>query len=238
MEAPLREIFTSIQGEGPYVGYRHLFVRFGGCNLHCRYCDTPKDVPSAYRVENPPGSRRFTMHANPATVDDILSRLASLPREIYHAVSLTGGEPLLYPGFLEKLVPALRAMGFRSYLETNGTLTEALTSLVELIDIIAMDFKLPSATGEAWRGEIHRGFLRAACRTRVFVKMVVCRATHREEFTEALRVVASISRDVPLVIQPVTPYDGTDVLGLQEMAAAYLNDVRIIPQIHPVMDIL
>jgi len=234
----LREIFTSIQGEGPYVGYRHLFVRFAGCNMHCRYCDTPKDIPPEYKAENPPGSKCFTVHANPATVDGVVSYLGSLHREIYHAVSLTGGEPLLYPGFLKQFVPLLQAMGFRSYLETNGTLTEALTSLVKLIDIIAMDFKLPSAAGEVWCGEIHRSFLRVACRTRVFVKMIVCRETGREEFTEALGVVASVSRDVPLVIQPVTPYDGTDVLCLQEIAAAYLNDVRVIPQVHPVMDIL
>ena len=37
----LSEVFSSIQGEGLYVGDRHLFVRFAGCNLNCQYCDTP-----------------------------------------------------------------------------------------------------------------------------------------------------------------------------------------------------
>ena len=36
----VKEIFTSIQGEGPYVGYKQLFIRLCGCNLNCSYCDT------------------------------------------------------------------------------------------------------------------------------------------------------------------------------------------------------
>ena len=46
MQANLIEIFSSVQGEGRYVGCRQLFVRFEGCNLQCRYCDT----------ENAPGT--------------------------------------------------------------------------------------------------------------------------------------------------------------------------------------
>ena len=38
--AKIKEVFTSIQGEGPFVGYKQLFVRFCGCNLSCKYCDT------------------------------------------------------------------------------------------------------------------------------------------------------------------------------------------------------
>ena len=36
----VKEIFTSIQGEGPFVGYKQLFIRLCGCNLNCKYCDT------------------------------------------------------------------------------------------------------------------------------------------------------------------------------------------------------
>ena len=36
----IKEVFTSIQGEGPFIGYKQLFIRFCGCNLSCNYCDT------------------------------------------------------------------------------------------------------------------------------------------------------------------------------------------------------
>ena len=36
----IKEIFTSIQGEGLFIGYKQLFIRFCGCNLSCNYCDT------------------------------------------------------------------------------------------------------------------------------------------------------------------------------------------------------
>ena len=39
-KAKIKEIFTSIQGEGPFIGHKQLFVRFCGCNLSCKYCDT------------------------------------------------------------------------------------------------------------------------------------------------------------------------------------------------------
>ena len=39
-EVKIKEIFESIQGEGPFVGVNQLFLRFCGCNLNCNYCDT------------------------------------------------------------------------------------------------------------------------------------------------------------------------------------------------------
>ena len=39
------EVFSSIQGEGVCLGHRQIFVRLGGCNLHCDYCDEPDTIP-------------------------------------------------------------------------------------------------------------------------------------------------------------------------------------------------
>ena len=58
------EIFVSFQGEGLHAGRRQLFVRFAGCPLRCRYCDTPESlvpVPEC-RVLGPDGTER---HPNP-----------------------------------------------------------------------------------------------------------------------------------------------------------------------------
>src|SRR4051812_35904375 len=75
------EIFQSRQGEGLCVGDPQIFLRLGGCNLVCDYCDTPDSIPL-----------RSGNALNPA---DILSRIESLRQESGASVlSLTGGEPL------------------------------------------------------------------------------------------------------------------------------------------------
>ena len=70
MKAPVREMFVSVQGEGPYVGYRQLFVRFPKCNLNCIYCDTPKEWENDKKchVEKAPGSGEFEEIDNPLSV--------------------------------------------------------------------------------------------------------------------------------------------------------------------------
>ena len=73
----IRESFTSIQGEGPYVGQKQLFVRFCGCNLKCKYCDTDF-VPEK--------SRDYS-------VDELVKEINS-SGEVF-TISLTGGEPLV-----------------------------------------------------------------------------------------------------------------------------------------------
>ena len=74
----VKEIFTSIQGEGPYVGYKQLFIRLCGCNLNCKYCDTDFGLI---------GSREYS----PEEIKQICEQNIDC-----HSVALTGGEPLLH----------------------------------------------------------------------------------------------------------------------------------------------
>src|SRR5262249_61552631 len=71
------EVFVSLQGEGTHAGRRHLFVRFGGCPLRCRYCDTPESlVPVARcRVYGPDGVRELP---NPLLVPALDAAVAAL----------------------------------------------------------------------------------------------------------------------------------------------------------------
>ena len=114
----IKEVFTSIQGEGLFIGHKQLFIRFCGCNLTCNYCDTD------YR-----------------TVDSTEYRLCELveltkQNTDCHSVSLTGGEPLLNTGFLKEFLPQCP---LPVYLETNATLAGELGEIIDYIDYISAD---------------------------------------------------------------------------------------------------
>lgn len=241
MQRSIIEIFSSVQGEGKYVGCRQVFVRFEGCNLACRYCDT-ENAPGAHphcRIERQAGSQSFYERENPLTpmqaAEEINRLLAETPHQ---AVSFTGGEPLLQAEFIHALRPLL-AVPF--FLETNGTCVSQLEEIIEDVDIISMDIKLPSVLSRpVW--EEHRRFLAVARRKDLYLKMVLSAETTREEFEAAIRLIGACAPDTLLVLQPVTPFGGCvaiapeRMLAAQSFAAKRLRDVRVIPQTHRMMD--
>ena len=237
MERNVIEIFSSIQGEGKYVGYRQVFVRFEGCNLKCQYCDT-ENQPGMHpvcQVEAHAGAREFLAVPNPMHLQEIAERINSLLSELPHqAVSFTGGEPLLQADFIAALAPLVPA---KFFLETNGTLTEPLSRVLDQTAIISMDIKLPSVVGkELWRE--HREFLQLAVQKEVYVKLVIAAETTDEEYVKAVQLIASVDPACPLILQPVTPAGGCKaappekVLQYQAAALRELQDVRVIPQTH------
>lgn len=222
------EVFPSIQGEGIHAGRRHLFVRFWNCNLACRYCDT--DYKGSYRE---------------VTREVLLGEVEGFVRRDgpFHAVSLTGGEPLLWAPFLEGWLPRLRSLGQRAYLETNGTLPAALQRLTDWIDIVAMDVKPPSSTGDRAVWPENERFLRISREAgkEVFVKVIVTADTSDEEVRRSVEMVRSAGTEIPLVIQPVTPWGEVrdppapeQIARWKAWASERLADVRVLPQMHRV----
>jgi len=235
----ISEIFSSTQGEGLYAGCRQVFLRLAGCNLQCAYCDTPPPAaPERCRVERTPGQRDFALYENPLSEETTFRIVRSFDLSLHHSVSLTGGEPLLHPDLIRRLVPLLQGTRRGIYLETNGTLPEQLAQVIDLVDIIAMDIKLPSVTGLSSRWEEHRRFLGVACEKEVFVKIVVGSETTDGEMEKAARLIQTAGAGIPLVIQPVTKAGGRigvspeRLLIFQRIALEKLVDVRVIPQTH------
>ncbi len=244
--SPLVELFSSIQGEGPYVGYRQAFLRFHGCNLHCAYCDTVQpNSPACCRVESEPGSALFSHWPNPVTLTAVMELLSGWRRRspgLHHSLSLTGGEPLLHRDTLLQWLPELRTL-FPLYLETNGTLPDDLAAVIDHLDYISMDIKLPSASGSPPLWESHRKFLENAVEKELFVKIIVAPDTPPEEIECASLLVRDVKPTIPLILQPVTRNGVPAVpsqllLKFQEQAARILPDVRVIPQTHVFLNLL
>jgi len=243
--APVFEIFSGIQGEGILVGARQVFVRFCGCNRHCRYCDTQEALAptDSCAIEVSPGSREFRRQRNPLSVSDVAAAIATLEsfRGLHDSVSLTGGEPLLHAEFIAALLPLLDGLGLTVYLETNGTLPDALERVIRGVHHVAMDIKLASATAQPTPWDDHRRFLQIASTRGVQVKVVVAEGTTEEELQQVADLVASVAPLAPVVLQPVTPAHGVAALGpaqvlhFQEFVKRRLANVRVIPQVHKLM---
>lgn len=236
----LTEIFSSLQGEGMLAGYRQLFVRFPGCNLSCSYCDTELIAPSACRVEAAPGSGRFEEIPQPVareTLLGIVHRWCKQLPDAHHSISITGGEPLLHAELLEDWLPELNIL-LPIHLETNGTLPDALAGLIEHVDFISMDIKLPGTAQTPPFWQQHRKFIEIGRERDLSVKLVVSGQTRDEELLEACRLVADIDDELPCFLQPMTGSNGRvavtaeRLLQLQALAARRLADVRVIPQMH------
>ncbi|MDA0782578.1 MAG: 7-carboxy-7-deazaguanine synthase QueE [Rickettsiales bacterium] len=103
----VQEIFPTFQGEGPFVGHPAIFIRLGGCNLACDFCDT-----------------EFETFAD-KSIDEIVETANNFSGKgnnnfTHKLIVITGGEPLRQP--IEKLCEELINNGYKVQIETNGTL--------------------------------------------------------------------------------------------------------------------
>ncbi len=242
-QASLIEIFSSLQGEGPRLGERHLFIRFQDCELSCKFCDTPLSfVENRFcRVESPPFSKKFRHLSNPLTASQLTNLLSDFHENI---LVLTGGEPLQKSSFLKEWLPQVSPR-FKILLETAGIHVNEFKDIAEWIDIVSMDLKLPSSTGmHPWWRE-HEAFLKAVQDKDVYVKIIVTSETTEEDMVKAVHLVKSINEKTPFIIQPASAFGRfratpslEQISHWQEMVLEKLEDVRVIPQMHKVLGIL
>jgi 7-carboxy-7-deazaguanine synthase len=128
----IAEVFESVQGEGQWAGVPSVFVRLSGCNLRCRWCDTP------YSSWNPEGP-----------VLEVLEVVAWVDRFGSRDVVVTGREPMLFPGSAD-LTRDLSGRGYRVTVETAGTV-----DLPVVADLMSISPKLAHSTPEGEWGARH-----------------------------------------------------------------------------------
>ncbi|HCI45588.1 MAG TPA: hypothetical protein DE315_08700 [Candidatus Omnitrophica bacterium] len=228
IKARISEIFHSIQGEGKYTGREQVFVRFFECNIRCAWCDTPGAIGDT------------TRHYKEYGLEELFAEVRDLWPGC-HSVSLTGGEPLVQKDFIKALLPSLKKEGMRSYLDTNGVLDRNLAGIIDDVDIVAMDFKLPSSTKCRPYWEEHAAFLRIARQKEVFIKVVVSSDTAQEDIARCVELVAGVDPNIPLVLQPnyFERQNGAldRCLDYQDYCRQYLTDVKVMSQMHKVWKI-
>jgi len=224
-EARISEMFLSLQGEGVYMGVPQLFVRFYGCNLSCVFCDTKVD---SFRT---------------LTADALMSKILEY-RKPYHSLSLTGGEPLLQADFIGIFLSEYKKFYRKPvYLETNGTLWRELSKVINGVDIVAMDFKLPSSTRGASFWQEHEKFLKIAAEKKVFVKGVITHKTDTGDILKMTEIVKKINARIPIILQPVTtPFESERVTGksldrFKGILKKSTGRSEVIPQLHKIMGI-
>ena len=209
--AKIKEIFTSIQGEGVYIGQKHIFIRFSRCNLKCKFCDTD-----------------FKSDLKEYSVDELYNYLKNIDCEV---VSLTGGEPLLEIDFLEEFLKKYYSkLNKKIYLETNGTKYSELAKIIDFVDVVAMDIKLKSATGQDNRFDENDKFLNIASKKVVFNGKI-----EDAEIQEVIKLAKKYG--LTIILQPEMPIKNNDFTKTYDKFYEKYKNIRLIPQTHKFLNI-
>ena len=225
----ISEIFgPTIQGEGVLIGKPTVFVRTGGCDYRCSWCDTLHAVDSAYRED----WRPMSAHA-------ILEDVERLSGGVPLTVSLSGGNPAIQP--LAPLIAAGKSRGYRFALETQGSIAKPWFAN---LDVLVLSPKPPSSGMVLDAEALAACFAAAGAGPRSVLKFVVF---DEADFAFA-RSVAALHPGVPVYLQPGNhtpppPEDGDaaiDIDGIMtrmlwlvdQVTAARWYEATVLPQLH------
>jgi organic radical activating enzyme len=228
----INEIFTSIEGEGIYVGTKTLFVRLAGCHLKCRWCDTE------YALALDSG-REYSLNEAKEIIEN------SIQPHTYK-VNFTGGEPLLQDQAIIFLSKFLRNVkGLKTYLESSCFDSYRFSNVLPYIDICKIEFKSPDSGvtepknyNNLLRNEFECLELATREKKTTFIKVVTTNLTSISWFKELIEVIFSRIKRSEIsgfVIQPVYDMDEPTLemlLNFYDITFPSYPEVRIIPQLH------
>ena len=127
------EHFYTLQGEGAYAGHAAYFIRLGGCDVGCVWCDVKES---------------WDADAHPQmSVAEIVGLAATLPGRL---AVITGGEPSMYD--LSALTQGLKDAGFRTHIETSAS--SPLTGTLDWVTLSPKKFKAPLPGNMSWADEL------------------------------------------------------------------------------------
>jgi 7-carboxy-7-deazaguanine synthase len=230
--ARVSEIFTSIEGEGIFVGKKTLFIRLSGCHLKCRWCDTkyalPLDSGTDYQI------------------DEIKDLIIKELRPFTYKVNFTGGEPLLQTEAVIELADFIKKQtNLKTYMESSCFDSELFSKVLPYIDICKIEFKTDDSNvvedeeyDNLLLNEIRCLELAVESNKATYIKIVVTNSTNLESFKN---LVYNISKRIKpsdilgFIIQPSFGIDQPTVnklLDTYDIVEPMFPEVRIIPQLH------
>ncbi|SDW66970.1 preQ(0) biosynthesis protein QueE [Marinococcus luteus] len=228
---PVLEIFgPTIQGEGMVIGRKTMFVRTGGCDYRCSWCD------SAFTWD---GSQK----AVAMSAEAIYEKLKEAGGRSFNHVTISGGNPAMHPG-LGELVALLQEQGIETAIETQGSIWN---DWVKEIDEVTVSPKPPSSLMKTdWsRLDYYMEELRPRKEKEVSLKVVVFDesdlnyAMEVHERYPAVTMYLQVGNDDTVTPQVeklrdhlLAKYEWLTEKVLQEER---LNGVRVLPQLHTLL---
>ena len=230
--ARVSEIFTSIEGEGIFVGKKTLFIRFSGCHLKCRWCDTkyalPLDSGTEYQIDE---------------IEDFIIREL---QPFTYKVNFTGGEPLLQTDAVIKLADFIKKQtNLKTYIESSCFDSELFSKVLPYIDICKIEFKTDDS--KVVENEVYDNLLfneikclelAVESNKTTYIKIVVTNSTNLESFKNLVYNISKKIRASDIVGFIIQPSHGVDQPTVNKLLDTYdivhpmFPEVRILPQLH------
>ena len=197
----LTAVRTDIQRRGLYIGQRQLFLDFALSNITgAKHSDIAEAV--AYEP------------------DELLLAVKEEAKHKPEVICLGGGEPLLQVGGLAEV---LEEMPLPLYLETNATMPDRLAEVKPFVSLYALEY-LPDYAREFFDS------LLLLKDEDVHIRAPVDKNTAPQDIDRLARTLATVRRDLPLVLEPA--FGSRNYLSLQALALRHLQSVRVIPRLH------
>lgn len=208
----IQSVFKTLQGEGMYTGWPAVFVRLGGCNLACDFCDTEFE---SFEKQH---------------LDKVLDEVDSLSGKscdgeknwTHRLVVITGGEPFRQP--ISPLCDALLEKGYRVQIETNGTVFRPLDERVDIV-----------CSPKVNAGKYHK--IRGDLLLRINALKFIVSATHPDY--GAVPEVGQLVHHIPVYVQPMDEQNqqkNNNNLALA-VALAQEHGYRLSIQMHKIANI-
>jgi 7-carboxy-7-deazaguanine synthase len=229
------EIFTSVEGEGIFIGKKTLFIRLSGCHLKCRWCDTRYALPLDSGIDY--------------QVEEIKDMIVKELQPFTYKVNFTGGEPLLQIEAVIQLADFIkRHTNLKTYIESSCFDSELFSKILPYMDICKVEFKTEDSKvveDEHYDNLLLNEFrcleLAVQNNKTTYIKIVVTNSTKLDSFKNLVYNISKKIRTSDIMGFVIQPSDSIDqptvnkLLDVYDIVQPMYPEVRIIPQLHKVI---